>query len=76
MIFAAAVQGFSWPTLGYFVARIQMVLVSYETNPDWKDELDQLLVYLVSFCCSMPRVVQLFFVVKKHPLANVPVRTI
>ena len=53
MLIGASVQALSFPTLGYFVGRIQMALVSHYYNPEWKEELDTLLFYLLGLCFSL-----------------------
>jgi len=42
MVFAAGVQAMGFPSLGFIVAKVQIVLIGSEYNPDWIDEKNDL----------------------------------
>lgn len=50
MVITAMINAASFPCLGLLIAKIQIILISYEYNPNWIEERDELLWYFLGLC--------------------------
>ena len=50
MLVTSGIISLSFPTLGFVVGKVQMILVSSAYNPDWVEEKNEVLLYFLGVC--------------------------
>ena len=53
MLFTSAIISLSFPTLGFVIGKVQMTLVTSDTNPNWIEEKNEILLYFLFLCIGI-----------------------